>query len=249
MNKIFSLIFILVGIGCTQGTEQSLIIATAANMQFAIRDLSEEYTKKNKVPCDLVISSSGKLTAQIIEGAPFDVFVSADTSYPSRLFREGFTLDSMNIYGYGKIVIWTLKETIDPVLDSLNISKIDHLSVPNPKTAPYGIAEMEYLQYENVYSRIENKLVFGESVAQTNHFVTSGAVDMGITAKSVVLSSELQNSGKWSEPPSNTYQPIAQGMVILKSTSSPERAKDFRNFIFSTEGQAILKKYGYNTIN
>lgn len=232
--------------GCQQDNSQKLTVATAANMQFAIKALIQSFTAKTGIECETIISSSGKLTAQIREGAPFDVFVSADTKYPTDLFESGLTKAAPEIYAYGKLVLWSMRDSIEPSLDILTEDHIKHIALPNPKTAPYGVASSEVLRKYGIYDNVEDKLVFGESVGQTNLFISSGAVEIGFTAKAGVLSPSTKGKGQWQDVDSDLYTPIAQSAVIIKGSKGVAQARAFYDFLFSAKGQAILKEFGYS---
>lgn len=236
--------------GCSQKKENSLVIATAANMQFAMNELTAAFTLKTGINCQIIVSSSGKLTAQIKEGAPYDILVSADMKYPNQLYNDGFTISKPSIYAYGKLVLWTMHPEIHPSLDLLTKEKITHIAVANPKTAPYGIAAKEFLTKEGILSQVANKFVYGESVAQTNQFITTQAAEIGLTAMSVVYSPKMKGKGKWMAIDENSYTPISQGIVILKNNETKLRySENFYNFLLSEEGQHILKTFGYASAN
>lgn len=235
---------------CSQKKEDSLFIATAANMQFAMNELTAAFTLKTGIDCQIIVSSSGKLTAQIKEGAPYDILVSADMKYPNQLYNDGFAFSKPTIYAYGKLVLWTMHPEFSPSLDLLTEEHITHIAVANPKTAPYGIAAKELLIKEGLLSQIENKLVYGESVAQTNQFITTQAAEIGLTALSVVYTPKMKGKGKWMAIDENSYTPISQGIVILKNNETKLRySENFYNFLLSEEGQHILKTFGYATVN
>lgn len=247
MIRALLLIFTIVFFGCRQQFNTSLTIATAANMQFAMEELIPAFTQETGIDCEIIFSSSGKLTAQIMEGAPFDVFMSADMKYPNTLFNEGLTTTAPKIYAYGQIVLWTQIEGITPSLDILTEDYIKHIAIPNPKTAPYGKAAIEMLEYHDLLEKVKNKLVYGESISQTNQFINSKAAEIGFTAKSVVLSSKMKDSGKWVDVKEGTYTPISQGVVLLNNHESKlEKAQKFHEFLFSTKSKEILNKFGYS---
>ena len=252
MNFEFRILIILVfGFllkNCASPQGEYLAIAAAANMQFAIAELTQNFSKSSGLSCQTIISSSGKLTAQIKEGAPFDIFVSADMKYPEELHNNGFTTSAPKIYAYGRLVLWTTDESITPNVSVLLDDKVKHIAIANPKTAPYGQAAIEVLEQYQHLTQVENKLVYGESIAQTNQFIISQAAQIGFTAKSVVLSPNIKNQGQWIEIPTKLYSPIAQGVVILKKTKQQKSAQLFYDFLFSERGQKILEKYGYSTI-
>lgn len=235
-------------LACQTSPPQKLSIATAANMQFSMEALVEAFTQKTGFACETIISSSGKLTAQIKEGAPYDVFVSANMKYPNELFQSGLTSQAPEVYAYGQLVLWSMSQTLTPSLDNLAQPTIRHIAIANPKTAPYGIAALEVLQKQPLYSTVKDKLVYGESIAQTNQFIVSKSAELGFTAKSVVLSSKMKGQGLWIEMEDNSYTPIEQGVVLIKrqgQKSISEKAQQFYAFLFSAEAQQILENHGY----
>src|SRR5665213_3535065 len=133
----------------------TLNIAVAANMRFAMQEISKAFTNKTGIVCNLVISSSGKLMAQIKEGAPYDLFISADMKYPNELFKAGFASAQPKIYAYGKLVMWSMINGLKPSFDMLKNSKIIHIAIADPKTAPYGEAATEALKHYGIYESIK----------------------------------------------------------------------------------------------
>lgn len=233
---------------CQQQNDDKLTIATAANMQFASKELISVFEQDYNIDCEMVVSSSGKLTAQITEGAPYDVFLSADMRYPTVLFEKGLTVRAPQIYAFGKLVIWTNTKGLTPKLESLTLEQIRHIAIANPKTAPYGKAAAEVLQKLKLMEKIEDKLVYGESISQTNQFILSGVAEIGFTAKAVMLSPNINGVGLWEEVAEGRYTPIAQGVTLLKyRPKQQEAAKKFYEFLFSAKGKEILNKFGYST--
>lgn len=245
MKRHCFLLGILLFFGACQSpsTRPKLTISVASNMQFAVSEIAGAFTEKTKTPVDLIIGSSGKLTAQITEGAPYDVFLSADLKYPQQLYQNRLAVQSPKVYAYGKLVLWTHNENVNPTIQGLTDETITHIALANPKTAPYGSAAIEVLKHHGIYGEVSQKLVFGESISQTNQFIMSEAAQVGFTAKSVVLSSNLKEKGKWSDVDSSDYTPIAQGIVLLNEN---RETKAFYTFIFSEEAKKILKNYGYS---
>ena len=230
----------------SQKQDQKITIATAANMQFAMNKLSDEFNRKTGISCELVISSSGKLTAQIKEGAPYDLFVSADLKYPNEVYQAGMADSTPVTYAYGKLVLFTSTDRI-PSIEGLKDKEVKHIALANPKTAPYGIAAREVLEHFNIYDQIKEKLVFGESISQTNQFIISGSAEVGFTSLSTVLSPKMKKKGQWILIPDIAYSPISQALVILKSNDSGIKwSKQFVDFLFSPEGQKILTDFGYS---
>ena len=231
----------------TTEEHKTITIATAANMQFAMQEFVDTFTQKTGTSCDLVISSSGKLTAQIKEGAPYDIFVAANMKYPQEVYAAGRAKTKPKVYAYGKLVLWSLNENIGVDLETLESEAIHHIALANPKTAPYGTAAVSALMQLKVYDRIENKLVFGESISQTNQFILSGAAELGFTAMSVVKAPSMQSRGVWISVADSLYDPIEQGVVLIEhaTTTKPEAAA-FYEYLFSEEAQKILQDFGYS---
>jgi len=246
--RFFSSCILLVFLfSCNTEHKDKLRIAVAANLQFAIQDLVDDFSERSGVDCEIIVSSSGKLTAQIIEGAPFDLLLSADMKYPQELFKRGFTLFQPDTYAYGNLILWTLHDDVLPELQTLTSDQISYIAIGNPKTAPYGVSALEVIRRIGIEESIRNKLVYGESISQTNQFIISKSVDLGFTSKSVVVSSRMKDRGLWMEIDKNLYSPMAQGMVVLKSREAfQSKAIQFRDYILSSEGKEILHKFGYD---
>lgn len=235
------LLFSIQLIGCKENNNQNstLRIATAANMQFVVAEMITAFQNNNKIPCELIIGSSGKLTAQILSGAPYDLFVSADMFYPNKIKENGMNASEAYHYANGEIVIWSMKkQPLYKNLDSLIYKKI---AIANPKTAPYGKAAFEMIQY--LYgNEIESKLVYGESISQVNQFIISEAVDIGITSNFIVNAPSQKKRGKWQKISPSTYTPIQQGMIAIKGKNA-NLANQFIQFVKSKKGQNILDSY------
>lgn len=225
----------------------SLNVAVAANVRFAFDEIASLYEKNSGVKIIPIVSSSGKLTAQIEQGAPFDLFLSANMKYPNYLYEKKLAINAPKVYAYGALVLWSLNDKIDVTLDNLKDENIRKIAIPNPKNAPYGVEAMNFLAKKGLKDLLLPKLVFGESISQTNQYIYSQAADIGITAKSVVLSPKIKNQGKWVNINKNDYTPIKQGVVILKYgfLNNKDISRNFYNFLFSKESTEILERYGY----
>jgi molybdate transport system substrate-binding protein len=249
LRKILSLVVLLTALFCSAIYAQKITVAAAANAQFVMNDIKDTFQKQTGIEVDVIIGSSGKLTSQIEQSAPFDVFVSADTKYPTELFTKGFTMDSPKVYAQGLLVLWSTKKTIklNPDLKVLLSDSVSKIAIANPETAPYGLAAVEAMKYSKVYESVKNKLVFGESIAQTNEYITTSAADVGFTAKSVVLSDEMKGKGSWIDIDKKSYSPIDQAAVVIRHTGNADTvsAVKFYNFLFSKQAKAIFRKYGY----
>jgi molybdate transport system substrate-binding protein len=249
MKRFILCIGLVVFTVITTVAQTKITIAVAANMQYAMEALKAEFQKTDKTQIDVVLGASGKLTQQVMEGAPFDIFVSADTSFPQRLYDSNFTAEAPKVYAQGLLVLWSARPGIQPKADLklLLNSDIKNIAIANPKTAPYGAAAEFILKKYNLYDKISSKLVTGESITQTSQFIATQAADIGFTAKSIVLSNEMKGKGTWVELDQKDYPPIKQAAVLLKygEQNHAEEAKKFYDFLYSKQAKAIYKEFGY----
>jgi molybdate transport system substrate-binding protein len=230
--------------------EDKTIVAVASNAQFAMKEIERDYERETGKQVELIIGSSGKLTAQIKEGAPFDIFLSADMEFPQALHKEGLTISEPKIYGYGTLVVWTLKDFDLLNVNAILLPEVKTIAIANPNVAPYGEAAISVMRYYKLYEKVESKLVYGESISQVTQYITSKSADIGFTAKSVVLSPEMKGKGKWMDIDKKAYPAIAQGAVLLKRSSerNKEGAEHFYNYLYSEKAKKIFKNYGYQYI-
>ncbi len=246
---ICCLVAAIIAFGCKNKKEDEALvrIAVAANMQYAIKELAVQFEKDTGYTCEVILGSSGKLFAQIKEGAPYDLFLSADLTYPEALHAMNLTYEPPKIYAYGTLVLWSYSPSLNPSLEVLQTDSVRHIALANPKTAPYGKAAIEVLNYYGLSTSLQDKLVFGESIGQTNQFITSGAADIGFTAQSVVVSEAMNKKGRWIRINESAYTPMPQGVVIIKSKIPKKQgAQAFYEYLFSSEGKDILQKFGYS---
>ncbi|MEO1053372.1 MAG: molybdate ABC transporter substrate-binding protein [Bacteroidota bacterium] len=248
--KVFIYVLIVATIavlsGCTgKKRKDRLTIATAANVQFAMEELINAFEVETGITCEMIVGSSGKLTAQIKNGAPYDVFLSADMKYPQSLEEAGLTIGGAEIYARGELVIWSQVPDLTPSLELLASTEIKHIALANPKVAPYGKAAMAVIKQVDDEGSLSDKLVYGESISQVNQFVLSKVCEIGFTSKSSVLSAKEQ--GRWSPLPSANYPPVNQGVVIVQHDNQDmeKNANQFVRFLKSNKGAGILSVHGY----
>ncbi len=246
--KPFSKILLILSILASMAWTQTITVAAAANLKYALDDIAKEFTKSSNIKVKIITGASGKLTQQIMSGAPFDAFLSADVEYPAKLAAAGYTTTPSQVYAYGTLILWSdtganLTKGVKVVADPT----VKKISIANPKTAPYGIEAMNAMKFYKVDKAIKDKLIIAESISQVGAYVTTKAVDVGFMAKSIVLSPEMKNVGKWVEVDPKAYNAIDQAMVGLKN-GSPENqiaAKKFIRFMSSPKAKEILKANGY----
>lgn len=252
MKKIFllsaiSIVFILEGFK-NQNT-QTISIAVAANLKVAMDSIISVYESQypgEKIQA--IYGSSGAFYEQITNGAPFDVFFSADMNYPNKLKDNKFAVSSVKLYAVGRLAIWSKKN--DPNIQQMNSLldlSINKIAIANPATAPYGAKAVESMKFYKVYDKIKSKLVYGENIAQTVQFVSFGAAEIGVISLSEALSTKIKKEGsRYFIIPENSHSPLEQGCVILKHGKENILAKKFYDFISSEQVIAILTYYGYS---
>lgn len=230
-----------------QATAQ-ITVATAASVRFAMEDLKADFRKSSGLEAVPVYGSSGTLTAQIRHGAPFDVFVSADMEFPDSLRAWGQASAPPKAYGYGKLVLWTLKDLdLERGLDVLADPGVAAVALADTLRAPYGREAVRALRRSGLYGRVRPKLAFGESISQVSQYILTGSADIGFDARSVVLADEVKGKGYWREVDSALYDRIAQGATVCRygREHHPEACERFFAYLFSDGARAILSRYGY----
>jgi molybdate transport system substrate-binding protein len=225
---------------------QELKVAVAANLQGVIKVLGKDFKQKTGIDIQPIVGSSGNLSTQIKNGAPFDLFLSADMAFPESLAKEGFSTKEPAVYAYGSLIICSTQnigfENWERVLLSSRIKKI---AIANPTIAPYGKAAEESLKLKGVLDDIQSKLVTGESISQVNTYITTGTVDVGFTTRALAKDAEGKVTIYWKEIDPKSYTPIKQGMIILKQSKEAANAQKFYDYMLSPAAKKILKEYGY----
>ena len=228
-----------------------LLVAAAADMKFAFDEIVADFQKEHfNATVNVTYGASGSLYAQLENGAPFDLFLSADTQLPRRLVEKNMaSADKLFAYAIGHLVVWVRNES------SLDVSKggaevllgasIRKIAIANPEHAPYGRAAIAALKSLGIYDRVKNKLVLGESVSQAAQFVQSGAADAGLIALSLALSPKMKDAGRYWEVPADAYPKLEQAGVILSRTRESELALALRDALTSAHGKETLRRYGF----
>ncbi|MBF0274477.1 MAG: molybdate ABC transporter substrate-binding protein [Nitrospinae bacterium] len=221
---------------------ETISIAVSANMRDAFTELQQSFEKRSGHTVKAVIASSGKLTAQIKNGAPYDIFLAANMKYPESLYASGIGRDKPTVYAYGSLILWSKKKLLS--IDELSNSTIAKIALANPRFAPYGIASIQVLEGNKAWKDIERKFIYGNSISQVNSYIFSGSVDAAFTSKSSIHSEVIKKKGFWIEI-NKSYTPIAQGVLVINDKTG---CKDFMSFLFSDEGKELLKKFSYTTL-
>jgi molybdate transport system substrate-binding protein len=228
---------------------QEITVAAAADLQFAMQDIAARFQKDTGSSVRLIYGSSGNFFQQLQNGAPFDMFFSANLDYPMKLQADGLVEpDSYYQYAVGKIVIWVRNDSkldVSSGLRSLLDPSIQKIAIANPQHAPYGQAAVAAMKKENIYEKVSGKFVLGENISQTASFVVSGSAEAGIVALSLALSPNMKDKGRYAEIPTADYPPIEQACVILKSSKQKAVAKAFLNFVKTPAVSELFRNYGF----
>jgi molybdate transport system substrate-binding protein len=234
--------------GCVAAEE--ITVAAAADLQSAMQDIAAHFQKQTGTSVKVIYGSSGNFLQQIQNGAPFDMFFSANLDYPKKLEAAGLTEPgTFYQYAVGKIVVWVRSDSkldISSGVRSLGDPAIKKIAIANPLHAPYGQAAVAAMKKENVYDKVADKFVMGENISQTASFAISGAADVGIIALSLALSPNMKDKGRYVEIPADDYPPIEQACVVLKSSQHKDAAKAFLTFIKTKHIQELLRSYGFS---
>ena len=228
---------------------EEITIAAASDLNFAFKDLVAQYEKTTGNTVKLTLGSSGNFYAQLQNGAPFDLYFSADIGYPKKLEEAGVTVPgSLYRYALGRIVLWTGNQSNIDVAKGIEVlagPTIRKVAIANPKHAPYGRAAVAAMEHYQVYDLAKDKLILGENISQAAQFIESGACDIGIIALSLALAPTMKTAGEYWEIPAAAHPPIEQGAVILKSSKHQDAARQFLDFMKSAAGQEVMKRYGF----
>jgi molybdate transport system substrate-binding protein len=221
-----------------------LTVAAASDLAPVFEELGRQFESATKTKVVFVFGSTGMITRQIENGAPFDLFAAANVSYIDQLDQKGLIIpDSKVVYARGRITLWTANES--PIrfqgIADLAQPEVQRIAIANPDHAPYGLAAKQALQSAGVWERVQPKLVYGDNIQQTLQYAQTGNVEVAIVA----LSLSIPSNGRWTLIPEELHQPIDQGLAIMKSTNNEQAARAFAAFISSPQGKAIMKKYGF----
>jgi molybdate transport system substrate-binding protein len=233
--------------GGTAAAEPSLTIAAAANLKDVMQALVADFRKTHAdARVEVVLGSSGKFTQQIAQGAPYDLFFSADLEYPQRLVTERLTASGVHTYARGQLALWSAtRAPHDLTLASLAAPGVHRVAIANPKLAPYGARAQQALERAGIWDQVRDKLVFGENVAQAAQFADSGGVDVAIIPLSLALSPVLKQHGVHVIIPESQYTPLDQGFVILKRAACDPLAAAFASYVVSAPARALFVSHGY----
>jgi molybdate transport system substrate-binding protein len=239
------------GVGPARGQTGALTVAAASDLQAVFPELVRRFERESGVRVTVSFGASGSFFAQIQNGAPFDLFFSADIDYPRRLGASGYA-DASTLYQYatGRLVLWTRKDSgidIHRGLGMLRDARVRRIAIANADVAPYGRAAVAALRSEKLYQAVQSKIVQGENIAQTAQLADSGNADVAILAHSLAAGPALTGSGTFVEIPAAAHPPIEQGAVIVTASKNKNAARRFLSYLRSAEAQATLRRFGFDT--
>ena len=245
----FWLVVLLLGIAARALAAESITVAAAADLNYALNELANRFEATSGVKVTLSFGASGNLFSQIQSGAPFDLFFSADEDYPKKLASAGLAdASSLRIYALGLLVLWVPNNSpFDPQklqMELLTQPAITRIAIANPQHAPYGRAAMSAIEHYGLKDKLSGKLVFGENVSQAAQFVQSGNAQAGLIAVSLAKSPAMESAGRFWVLPTDSYPELKQAVVIVSASQHKKAAQAFLDFVLSPEGAATLQKYG-----
>ncbi|MFH0783280.1 MAG: molybdate ABC transporter substrate-binding protein [Pseudomonadota bacterium] len=227
---------------------EKITVAAAADLKFALDEVVTTFKKSNPTEeVEIIYGSSGKAHTQIQQGAPYDLYFSADVAFPQELIKGGFAASTEVIpYALGRIVLWSSsRDASKMTLASLTDPKITHIAIANSKHAPYGKRAEEALRASKLWEEVEAKMIYGENITQTAQFVQTGNAEVGILALSLALAPELSSKGQYYLISDNLHEPLNQGFIILKRAENNKLAKQFADYMGSKDARAIMTRYGF----
>jgi molybdate transport system substrate-binding protein len=241
----FVTLILILEAACARHAEpRKLSIAAAADLQFALAEAARQFHQTHpQTDLQVDYGSSGNFYAQIRNGAPFDIFLSADVQYPRTLVQDGIArADSVFVYAAGRLAVWVAASSPFDPATALRDPSVHRIAIANPQHAPYGRAAEAALRYMGLYESVEKKLVLGENISQTMQFVQSGAADVGMVALSLAVAPTVRGQGRYWEVPLEAYPKMEQGGIILKDSAA---AREFRAWLLAPAGRSLLKQYGF----
>jgi len=245
---LIALIVAVAGTPALQAQPATVAVAAAADLQAVMPQLVSRFERDTGIRATVSYGSSGNFFAQIQNGAPFDVFFSADVDYPKRLVASGHAAaDSLYEYATGHLVVWTRSDSGIDVTRGLAIvtdDRVRRVAIANPQYAPYGRAAVTALQHEQLYARVKGKLVLGENLSQTAQFAQTGNAQVGIISLSLALGPALK-SGKYAEVPTSFHPPIQQAAVVLSGAKNKAAAQQLLAYLRRPETATLLQSFGF----
>ncbi len=245
MKKI--ILSVLLTAACVLSASAATVrVAAAANLRFVLEEIKKQYEKDHPgTSLKLTFGSSGTLTAQITNGAPFDVFMAADVDFPKKVAEAGFAAGPVRTYIYGRVAMFSTTLDVAKGLNLLLSPAVKKISIADPKKAPYGENTVAVLKKKGLYDKIASKIVCGENISQAAQFAFTGNAEVGFIAYSLAMAPDMAGKGKVYPLPVKDCPLIEQAHVLLKPAVGNAEAKAFMAYVVSKKVDKIWLKYGY----
>jgi molybdate transport system substrate-binding protein len=241
------ILIIMASMAAAVAHAQTVRVAAAGNLRYVMDDIREKYLSSHPhVKIDITLGASGALAQQIINGAPFDFFMSADTRSPQKLKEQGCASGDAKTYAFGKLVLWSNVLDVSIGIEILNDKRVSRVAIAKPDIAPYGEKAVDCMKYYKLYDSSEDKLVYADNIAQAAQFVVTGNAEIAFIAYSLVFGPEMKDKGNYFILNTESYKPVEQACVLLKGWERNPEAGKFMKFVLSEECKSVFKKYGYN---
>jgi len=240
----------LVAVAAPSGQSRGITIAAASDLQAVLPDITRPFERSTGIRTTVTFGSSGNFFAQIQNGAPFDVFLSADADYPRRLADAG-QVESSTLFEYatGRLVLWARRDSpldVNKGLALLADAHVRHVAVANPATAPYGRAALAAIRSAGVFGVTERKLVYAENVAQAAQLAQSGNADVALIGHALAVGPALREAGHFLDIPARLHPPIAQAAAVVSSSPNKPAAREFIDYLKSAAAKQTLRSYGFD---
>jgi molybdate transport system substrate-binding protein len=247
IQKLFTwCLFVIMTITVAPASAEQALVAVAANFVPPFREIALEFEKSTGHQLQVAGGSSGNFYSQIKNGAPFDVFFSADMERPKLLEDEGFGVKGTRLtYAVGRLVLWSPNADLVKGEETLRFKQYKRLAIANPKTAPYGLAAMQAMQKLEIWESLQPQIVMGENLGQTMGFIESGNAQLGFVALSQVMDPKIKGKGSHWNVPTNLHEPIKQDVILLTKGKDNPAAKALMEFMSGPQAKGVIERYGY----
>jgi molybdate transport system substrate-binding protein len=251
MRKFIARLLLCTGIVSVNSVyADDIHVAAATSLTLVLKEIATQFEKETKHVVKLSFASSGSLAQQIIQGAPFELFLSADETYISLLHNSQLTDGNSDVYGIGRLVLYVPEKSdvlpdsdLSTLVDAIQSGQLKRVAIANPKNAPYGLIAKQALENAHVWETVMPYLVFGKSASQAAQFALSRAVDAALIPYSLALIPEIASKGRFIMVSDTLYTPLAQPMVLMRGAGSA--AREFRDFIFADKAISIFQHHGF----
>ncbi len=244
-------VILLLGISVLSLTSsaQKLRVAIASSLLLPFQEIEQQFEAKHGIDLELISGSSGSLTTQIINRAPYDLFISANKDFPDRLFADGLSTMEPEVLFSGQVYFWSEKEIKTDLAIFLAAGGFRRIAIANPELAPYGTTAKDWLIRKNLWGGIGSKLVFGNAIGQVNHYISTSTVDAAFSSNSAAFSDQLKGVGFWYPITGVDILLVPYFVVLMKSSTSESESKDFVTYLSGGEPKELLLQYGFVVID